>query len=208
MPKVATEDEVDKVLNAIPTNKPFFHTRDQAIIRMLWDTGARVGELASLNADDLDLKEMCAVIRTEKSRGLKPFREIYWTETTNFWLTEWLEIRQKMVDENVCENPEALWIGRVHNWYGKRLTTGAFGIILRQNCKRAKVRILNPHSFRHRMGHHLSEQGANNSVISSVLGHSNLSSSYIYTELNNKERRGAYNKYVRKNTLYPQRNRR
>lgn len=196
-PRIATEEDYKKVLNAIPDEKKYVHIRNRAIIMLLWDTGARNGEIASLDERDLDLVKMKSVIKTEKSRGMKPFREVYWTKHTNEVLKRWLAKKHELESRLYIENPEALFWGSTNNWQGKRLSNSGIDIALRKYSNLAKVPSLNPHSFRHHMGHDLSERGANNSQISSILGHSNLSSSFIYTELNNREREKTYNKFKR-----------
>lgn len=198
MPRVVTEEEYKKLLKAIPPEKKkYCYLRDQAIIRLLWDTGARVGEISSLNIPDCNLEEMKAVIKTEKSRGQKPFREIYWTKETNDFLKRWIERRQKLQDDFNFDDAGSLFVSANRYFFGQRITSETIGIFLRKYSRIAKIPTANPHSFRHHMGHDLSEKGANNSQISSILGHSSLASSFIYTELNNKEREQTYNKFKR-----------
>ncbi|MFN3781543.1 MAG: tyrosine-type recombinase/integrase, partial [Candidatus Kapaibacteriota bacterium] len=80
VPRVATEEQYQKLLSIIPkNNKDPRHIRNLAIINLLWDTGARVGEVRALNISDLDFSRNRAVIHTEKSRGVRPLREIFWT---------------------------------------------------------------------------------------------------------------------------------
>lgn len=196
MPRVANEEDYRKVLSVIGDRK-YVEIRDKAIIMLLWDTGARNGEIVSLNEKDLDLPKMKAVIKTEKSRGMKPFREIYWTEETHKALKAWLKKKHELESKIYIEQPEALFWGSTQNWQGKRLSNHGICLALRRYSNRAKVPCLNPHSFRHHMGHDLNDKGANNSIISSILGHANLSSSFIYSELNNKEREKAYEKFKR-----------
>lgn len=199
LPKVATEEEFRKVLSVIPFAKyKYCRLRDDCLVRLLWDTGARNGELVSLKVEDLDLVSMKAVIRTEKSRGMRPFREVYWTQETNESLDRWLAFKEEMEKGEVIAQPEYLFWGCTNAGRGMRLSTVAVAAQLRKYCRKAKIRCVNPHSFRHHMGHDLAMQGANNSTISSILGHSDLSSSFVYTELNNGEREIAYNKYKRK----------
>lgn len=190
-PRTADDDQYCALLQVVHKE------RDRAIICLLWDTGSRCGELMSLNVKDIDTKEMKAVIRTEKSKGKKPFREIYWSEQTNRELKKWLKKRDKILKEKYVHNKEALFISQNKNKYGTRLTPEAVRMFFTKACHRAKIERISPHSFRHHMGHDLAKKGANNSIISSILGHASLASSFIYTELNNKEREEQYNKYIR-----------
>jgi site-specific recombinase XerD len=192
--RVATEDQYRAVIGSIDGDR-FHDIRDKAIIMLLWDTGARCGEICSLNVLALNLQLKKAVIRTEKSRGKKPFREIFWTEETNASLMRWIEVRDEYVNSRHCDDPDALFIGASRHGVGARLGVPGIEQILRVRSHKAKVPILNPHSFRHHMGHDLADKGASNTVISSILGHSNLQSSFRYTDLNDQERERAYRKF-------------
>jgi len=196
-PRVATEEEYRKLLSVIPddSNDPR-HIRNLAIVNMLWDTGARVGELVSLNIEDANLDGMKAVVKTEKSRGMKPFREIFWSENTNQNLHCWIEKRDELAQRTKFRDPDALFIGACRWQLGKRLTNGAVSIFLRHYSTKAEILTLNAHSFRHHMGHELAKKGANNSVISNILGHSSLTSSYLYTMMNNQELEREYRKLM------------
>lgn len=199
MPRVATEKEYEMVLNILPTlHIEYTRLRNLAIIGLLWDTGARIGEVLSIDLDDVNIKDMKCVIRTEKSRGKKPFREVYWNERTNTFIKKWIEKRTEMRKKGKFRDEKALFVGLSKNKFGTRIKSNAVELLLR-NCSRLlNIPTLNPHSFRHHFGHDLNSKGANNSIISSMMGHSNMASSYIYTELDNKEREDMYNKFKRK----------
>jgi site-specific recombinase XerD len=189
MPRVAEMWEYEKVMKALPKDSSDSRViRNRAIINLLYDTGARVGEIVSLNIDDIDFINRVAVIKTEKSRGISPIRRIFWEEETNDDLKEWIKIRGKIAGKTKFRDPKALFVG-VRNWQtGKRLTNSAVSIFMRHLSRELRLpRTLNPHSFRHLKGNDLSRMGANNSTISQILGHSSLASSYIYTMMNGKE---------------------
>lgn len=187
-PRVATEIEYEKLLNIIPQNtKDHRHIRNRAIINMLWDTGARIGELLSLNVDDIDLEKMSAVIKTEKSQGIKPFRQIFWFHKTNESLQNWIDRRNQLQAKRILRDPEALFIGCLRWQIGKRLSNSGVSTFLARYSDRAGMPVVNAHSFRHHLGLELAKRGANNSVISNILGHSSLMSSYRYTMMNNND---------------------
>jgi Site-specific recombinase XerD len=194
--RVATEENYQKLLSVIP-EKGYCHIRDRAIVMLLWDTGARRGEILSINESDLNLVDMKTIVKTEKSRGKRPFREVHWKKETNEALKKWLEVKHLIESSKYIEEPKALFWGSTNNYQGRRLTGNAVGTALRKYSDLAKIPSFNPHSARHRFGHELSKKGANNSIISSMLGHSDLRSSYVYTEMNNKENQDAYDKYMR-----------
>ncbi len=198
-PRVADEDGYRKLMATIPikTNDPR-HIRNRSIISMLWDTGARNGELLALNMDDVNLSGKKAVIKTEKSKGSRPVRIIFWGDETNYYLEQWIKKRE-MLQLKTAPDPFALYIsissGALARTSGQRLSKKGVGEMLRRYSNRAKIPYLNAHSFRHHVGHDLAKKGANNSVISGILGHSSLQSSFIYTLMNDKELEEVYRKF-------------
>ncbi|GIW70349.1 MAG: tyrosine recombinase XerC [Patescibacteria group bacterium] len=193
LPRVADEKTYKKLLTAIPrkTNDPR-HIRNLAIITMLYDTGARNGEIVSLNISDVDTKRMRAVIKTEKAKTRRPIREIFWTRNTNENLKKWIKKRDHLKRILTFKDPEALFISTTNSKAGYRFTIKGVGEMIRKYCNRAKIPYLNPHSFRHKLGHDLANKNYNNSVISNILGHSSLQSSYIYTLMTDKELEAKY----------------
>lgn len=208
MPRVATEEDYRKLLNVIPKETEYYwHIRNLAMINMLWDSGARIGEIIALNVSDLDFNRNRAVIRTEKSKGMRPFREIFWTKPTTANLKRWIDKREEIIiDMEIArveiEEADALFIGIKGGHCGlgargKRLTANAASEVLRKYSNMAGLKIsLNPHSMRHHFGHELAKKGANNSMISNLLGHSSLQSSYRYTQLYDTELEEVYKKFT------------
>jgi len=205
-PRVACEEDYKKVLAVIPENSNYYwHIRNKALITLLWDCGARIGELLSLNVQDIDTINKRADIHTEKSKGFLPFRRIFWTNSTNQNLIKWIEKRkQELTMWNLKEvtEPDAFFIS-IHGGKGScvgkatRMHKSAVTEMIRKYSNKAGLeRTLNPHSIRHHRGRELALKGANNSTISSILGHSNLLSSYPYTVLAGKDLEKQFRKYV------------
>lgn len=195
-PRVVSEEEYKKLLRIIPRNNDPRHIRNLAIVRMLWDTGVRVGELVSLDLDNIDLNKKTSILKTEKSRNKDPFRQIFWSGEANKSLKKWIRKREELADRTEFENPEALFVGACRWQLGKRLTNSAVGIMLRHYSSRAEIPNVNAHSFRHRFGVELAKKGANNSIISNLLGHASLTSSYQYTRLFGKDLEKAYKEFL------------
>ncbi len=185
IPRVITEEEYAKVLSVVPvkTNDPR-HIRNRTIINLLWDTGARNGELLSLNVDDLDVVNRQATIRTEKNKGSRPIRQIFWTEGTNEQLLKWLHKRESLKSKIVYEEAEAVFISICSGptlRSGKRFTIKGVGEMLRRYCNRAGIPYKNAHAYRHHMGHTIIEQTGSNADVMNILGHATLESTKIYT---------------------------
>ena len=205
MPRIADEQNYQRLVTAIPaeSNDPR-HVRNRAIVMLLWDTGARNGELCSLNLSDIELDRKRAVIKTEKSKGMRPVREIFWTDETNTALIRWIERRELLSKKMVFQDEEALFLsisGGVNRTSGRRFTLKGVAEMLRRYSNRAKIPYMNAHSFRHHMGHHIVQQGGSNSDVSNILGHSSLTSSFIYTQMNNVELEERYRKFMGKESM-------
>lgn len=201
-PRVAEEAEYQRILSVIPDKgkygKCYWHVRNKAIVMLLWDTGARNGEILSLNTEDTDTERMAAKIHTEKSRGTVPFREIFWKEEANESLNIWLREREKLARDIEFQEPNAIFVGIKGGntncpGKGRRLQGNFVSEILRKYSNKAGLEIpLNPHSCRHRFGRDLAKQGKNAFAISSLLGHARVESSYPYTMLFGKDREELY----------------
>ncbi len=202
-PRVATEDQYKRLLAAVKDEgkcgEITYAVRDKAVIMLIHDTGARNGEIASLDMDDIDLERKAARIKTEKSRGEAPYREIFWSRETNEQLKKWVAVREKFLVKMELEEPKAVFFGikaggsaSNYSAKGKRLQVNYVSELFRKYSNRANLPIINPHSFRHLFGRDLAKKKANNFVISSMMGHARVQSSYPYTMLFGKDREEAY----------------
>ncbi|MFA6973214.1 MAG: tyrosine-type recombinase/integrase [Parcubacteria group bacterium] len=188
LPRVATDEQFDQLISAIPkeTNDPR-HIRNLAILKLLWDTGARNGEICSINIEDLDLEERRAIIKTEKAKSRRPFREIFWTEATNECLKNWIKKREHLAKLMKFDETNALFLSVTTVKCGQRFTIKGVGEMLRKYCNRAKLPYMNAHSFRHHRGHHIIKSGGSTSDVMNILGHSSVQSTTIYTMMHGKE---------------------
>lgn len=201
IPRVATLEQFKKLLDTMPkkTNHPN-HLRNRALVSLLWDTGARVGEALSLDVDELDLKARRALIRTEKSRGRRPVREIFWTPQTNVHLKAWIGKRKHLAGVMEFADPEALFLTITKNPQtkirGRRMTTRGAAEIFRMMSNQAKIPTVNAHSLRHAFGRDIIKRGGSNSDVSNLLGHSSLESSQFYTMMWGEDLRERYKLFI------------
>lgn len=204
IPRVATKDEFKKLIDTIPKSGPRHndprHVRNEAIIRLLWDTGARNGEILNLDMDDLDLVNNKALIKTEKAKTRRPLREIFWTKETSLAINKWIERRERFKRANVLRDPNALFISifnsDTNKTRGLRFKPSGVCEMLRGYSNKAGLeRPLNAHSMRHYMGRNIIEQGGSNSDVTNILGHSCIESSMIYTMMYGKQAEKRYRKF-------------
>jgi len=194
-PRIASRESLEKIL-AQCAGDDIYHIRNRAVILMLADTGVRNGELCSLNVADITekcevteengCKQYSCVIRTEKARSSRnPHRRVFWYEQAHTALKKWLEMRATYARLVPPRDPEALFISTKdsHGKAGSRMTPFTVGLVLRRTSEKAGIETVNAHSLRHKFGADSAENGLNNSNISDLMGHANLTSSFVYTHL-------------------------
>lgn len=153
--------------------------RDLAIIMLLHDTGMRIGELISLEIEDVE-QDCSAVIRTEKTCRE---RRVFWNPDTD-------NVLQRYLVERVNGGPsdlDALFIAGRPNNRGRitgRTVERMFQIVL---GKAGIARKLCPHSFRHSFIHRLAKLGVPDAIIAQLVGHSTPTTVAHYTKLSRPE---------------------
>lgn len=203
MPRIIDEERYKKLLSAIPLDsKDPRHIRNLAIIKMLWDTGVRNGELMLLDVADLDLDLKRAHINTEKNRGSYPMRLIVW-ESAQDPLLRWLTKRQALIDSwkkrglhDIDE--KALFFSINGANQGRRLSISGVGEMLRHYSLRAGIKLVSAHEFRHHKGRDIREKGGDVEDVRSILGHASYLSSQPYVQMFGLQQEERFNKFLDK----------
>ena len=181
LPKSLTTKEIFKVLDE-ETRKDFIGVRDRAIMELLYSTGIRVGELVGLNIEDINFDlEILKVKGKGNKERIAPFGS-----KAKKALMEYLRERQILADNLQNIDKEALFL----NNKGGRLTARSVQrMVSRRGLKLSLNAELTPHKFRHSMATHLLENGADLRSIQKILGHANIGTTQIYTNLDTKKLR-------------------
>ena len=185
LPRVLSEDEVVRLLNQpdITTAEGF---RDRTMLEVLYATGMRVSELINLTLErvDLNMKYIIAFGKGSKER-IVPLGSV-----AAEFLQQYLEkVRPKLTHEDRNTNIVFLAFG------GHELTRQRFWQIIRGLGRRANInKALTPHILRHSFATHLLDNGADLRSVQELLGHSDISTTQIYTHLTNKRLRDIYAK--------------
>lgn len=185
LPRVLSEDEVVRLLNQpdITTAEGF---RDRTMLEVLYATGMRVSELISLTLErvDLNMKYIIAFGKGSKER-IVPLGSV-----AAEFLQHYLEkVRPKLTHEDRNTNIVFLAFG------GHELTRQRFWQIIRGYGRKANInKALTPHILRHSFATHLLDNGADLRSVQELLGHSDISTTQIYTHLTNKRLRDIYAK--------------
>lgn len=185
LPRVLSEDEVVRLLNQpdITTAEGF---RDRTMLEVLYATGMRVSELINLTLErvDLNMKYIIAFGKGSKER-IVPLGSV-----AAEFLQQYLEkVRPKLTHADRNTNIVFLAFG------GHELTRQRFWQIIRGYGRKANInKALTPHILRHSFATHLLDNGADLRSVQELLGHSDISTTQIYTHLTNKRLRDIYAK--------------
>lgn len=185
LPRVLSEDEVVRLLNQpdITTAEGF---RDRTMLEVLYATGMRVSELINLTLErvDLNMKYIIAFGKGSKER-IVPLGSV-----AAEFLQQYLEkVRPKLT--HVGRNTNIVFLA----FGGHELTRQRFWQIIRAYGRKANItKALTPHILRHSFATHLLDNGADLRSVQELLGHSDISTTQIYTHLTNKRLRDIYAK--------------
>ena len=185
LPRVLSEDEVVRLLNQpdITIAEGF---RDRTMLEVLYATGMRVSELINLTLErvDLNMKYIIAFGKGSKER-IVPLGSV-----AAEFLQQYLEkVRPKLTHAGRNTNIVFLAFG------GHELTRQRFWQIIRAYGRKANInKALTPHILRHSFATHLLDNGADLRSVQELLGHSDISTTQIYTHLTNKRLRDIYAK--------------
>ena len=174
LPKVLTETDVELLLNA-PDCKTILGLRDRAMLELLYATGLRVSELVGLTIEMINCQ--AGVIRTT-GKGKKE-RLVPMGEEAVDWLNDYAESARPQLLEGHGQT-EAFFVTR----RGSSMTRQAFWYAIKRYAKLAGIKIdISPHTLRHAFATHLLNHGADLRVVQMLLGHSDISTTQIYTHI-------------------------
>lgn len=183
LPQILTSKEVDLFLEQ-PECSDAKGYRDKAMLELLYATGIRVSELIGLDLENLNL--FAGIIRCE-SRGRERIIPLYPAAVRA--LSEYVEkVRPQMVDSR---DERALFV----NMNGQRMSRQGFWKIIKFYQEKAGIqKDITPHTLRHSFAAHLLENGADLRSIQEMLGHADISSTQIYTQVVGQKLKDVYAK--------------
>lgn len=173
LPKSLGESEVEALLDVPDVSDDLGH-RDRTMLEVLYATGLRVSELVGLRVDQLNLRQgVLRVVGKGDRERLVPLGE----EAVS-WLEDYLRnTRPAILGER--QSADLFPTRR-----GKGMTRQAFWHLIRRYAVRAGIEhSLSPHTLRHAFATHLLNHGADLRVVQMLLGHSNVSTTQIYTHV-------------------------
>lgn len=183
LPKTLSVEDVDKLLDIELKTK--FDYRNKAMLELMYGTGLRVSELVSLTLNDIDTTN--CIIRI-MGKGSKE-REIPLGEYSIYYLNMYLEVRGSMLKG---KDDNKLFL----NNHGRGMTRQGFFKNLKKILKEKGLSTdISPHTLRHSFATHLLNRGADLRNIQEMLGHSDISTTKIYTHVSDDKVSKDYKKY-------------
>ena len=178
LPKVMTVDELNKIINAK------LNETESLIVELLYGCGLRVSELVGLKLNNIDVKSKYIHCY---GKGAKERIVPFGSKAKNA-LVNYLKYRDFVVLNNkVSENIKTLLLKS----NGKQITRqDVYNFIRKQGEKINKH--ISPHTLRHSFATHLLENGADLRVVQELLGHSNVSTTQLYTHITKKRLKEVY----------------
>lgn len=171
LPKTLDVDQMAGLLEAAASSE--LEIRDVAIFELFYSSGLRLSELAALNREDVDLNDRTLVVR--EGKGGKS-RVVPIGGKAISALEKWLDMR----GHHIPDLDSALFV----SWKGKRLGNRSIQLRLDQWCKKKGLpEHVHPHMLRHSFASHLLESSQDLRAVQELLGHSNISTTQIYTHL-------------------------
>ena len=173
LPKSLTEEDVELLLNAPDVDTPL-GMRDRTMFEVLYATGLRVSELVGLSVAQVSLH--MGVVRV-MGKGSKE-RIVPLGEEAQDWLQRYLrEMRPLLLSGKLCD---AMFVTQ----RGEGMTRQMFWYLIKRHAKQGGlIKPMSPHTLRHAFATHLLNHGADLRVVQMLLGHSDISTTQIYTHV-------------------------
>lgn len=184
LPTYLTEEEIDILLN-IELKTPLDY-RNKAILELLYATGVRISELINLQLSNVDITNcIIRIMGKGKKERIVPINDVS-LKYLNIYINEY---RPLLIKKNINE---FLFINNLGDKISRQ---GIFKIIKNEAKKKSIDKNISPHTIRHSFATHLLAHGADLRVIQELLGHSDISTTQIYTHLINEQIKSDYNAF-------------
>ncbi len=181
IPEIMSLTEVNSLLEQPAGNSPK-EIRDKAMLELLYATGIRVSELITLKITDLNLQMNFITCRDSHKERVVPFG----TAAKNAVLRYMNEGRDRLVGDHPVDT---LFV----NCSGDEMSRQGFWKLIKYYTKKAGIEAdITPHTLRHSFAAHLVENGADLKSVQEMLGHSDISTTQIYANINHNHLRDVY----------------
>ena len=182
LPRFLTEDEIERLL-AAPDTSTTEGIRDRAILELMYATGLRISELVSMKLADVNIDGGLIVCHGKGSKE----RRVPIGRSATHWLQQYIARRAR---SNKASTPHLFL-----NSSGFPLTRKVVWAWIKQYAARLELRNVSPHTLRHSFATHLLQRGADSRSVQALLGHSDISTTQIYTHITDRHLRATYDRH-------------
>lgn len=187
LPKVMSLKDVDRLIEVPDTSKPL-GLRDRAILEVMYATGLRISELVHLDMNELHLS--MSLIQTI-GKGDKE-RILPIGDTAVYWLEQYIDRARPLLERKSSEVSSKVFL----NARGGSLSRQGVWKKMKQMVREAGItQNVTPHTLRHSFATHLLENGADLRIVQELLGHSDISTTQIYTHITKHRLKDVYSKH-------------
>jgi integrase/recombinase XerD len=174
LPKALTEQEIKRLIEALPDGSEPKSLRDRAVIELLYGAGLRASEAAGLQLKDLDLEASLLRILGKGNRERRVPLGTPCAEALSLWIRQGRpRFQSPRSDDTLFLNPN-----------GTALTRGGVYNIVKVLVRKAGLPSdVSPHTLRHTFATHLVHGGADLRAVQELLGHASINTTQIYTNL-------------------------
>jgi integrase/recombinase XerD len=181
LPNFLTEDEINRLFAAPDVSTPE-GVRDRAVLEIMYAAGLRVSELVALKQTDLDLLAGLVVCH---GKGNKE-RRVPLGKSSIHWLQQYAAVK---ADFGKQTSPFVF----LHR--GRPFTRQLAWSMIKRHAEKARIKNVSPHTLRHSFATHLLQHGADSRSVQALLGHSDISTTQIYTHITDMHLRSAYDRH-------------
>jgi len=181
LPKFLTEDEINRLFTA-PDISTEEGIRDRAVLEIMYATGLRVSELVNLKQTDVDL--LAGLVRCH-GKGNKE-RRVPLGKSAIHWLQQYAAVKAGYGKQS---SPNMF----LHR--GRPFTRQLAWSMIKRHAEKVGIKNVSPHTLRHSFATHLLQHGADSRSVQALLGHSDISTTQIYTHITDMHLRSAYDRH-------------
>jgi integrase/recombinase XerD len=182
LPRFLTEEEMERLLAAPDVSKDE-GVRDRAMLEAMYATGLRVSELVGLKRADINLDAGLVACHGKGSKE----RRVPIGKSATYWLQQYIAVRAR----HIKTHSPYLFI----NSLGAPLTRNFAWAMIKRHAAHAGLSKVSPHTLRHSFATHLLQHGADSRSVQALLGHSDISTTQIYTHITDRHMRATYDRH-------------
>jgi integrase/recombinase XerD len=181
LPKFLTEDEINRLF-AAPDISTEEGIRDRAVLEIMYATGLRVSEMVNLKQADVDL--MTGLVKCH-GKGNKE-RRVPLGKSAIHWMQQYAAVKAGYGKQS---SPHVF----LHR--GRPFTRQLAWSMIKNHAEKIGIKNVSPHTLRHSFATHLLQHGADSRSVQALLGHSDISTTQIYTHITDMHLRAAYDRH-------------